>query len=302
MNAYRDAIQQAVKPGDVVIDLGTGTGILAMLAARSGAKRVYAVERTNLAKTTEEIIRLNGFGDTIKIINDDIQKIDIPEKVDVILGELLGSFGVEESVLELYNLIITKYLKSGGKIIPQDISFWVTPIQYGIIENKLKFWENFLDLNFTPMQDVLSNFPLYDLIQSDYVVSPPKEIGHIDLMEIQSDLINFETEFEFSQNAAINGFCGWFKSKLADGVFLDNSIVSPATHWEQIVFPIFPQVDICAGDQVKFKISSIYYGKEVHFNWFATFKTKTETIRRKNASFLGLQPPENIKDWFKVEK
>lgn len=88
--AFAKAIAATVRPGDVVVDMGTGSGVLAMLAVRAGAKKVYAIEidRSNIA-TLDAVFRANGLEDRIVLIHGDVCKVDLPEKVDVIIGEMI---------------------------------------------------------------------------------------------------------------------------------------------------------------------------------------------------------------------
>jgi protein arginine N-methyltransferase 7 len=95
--AFAKAIAATVRPGDVVVDMGTGSGVLAMLAARAGAKKVYAIEidRSNIA-TLNAVFRANALEDRIVLIHGDVCKVDLPEKVDVIIGEMIATALIEE--------------------------------------------------------------------------------------------------------------------------------------------------------------------------------------------------------------
>jgi hypothetical protein len=95
--AFAKAIATTVRPGDVVVDMGAGSGVLAMLAARAGAKKVYAIEidRSNIA-TLNAVFRANALEDRIVLIHGDVCKVDLPEKVDVIIGEMIATALIEE--------------------------------------------------------------------------------------------------------------------------------------------------------------------------------------------------------------
>src|SRR3954464_9999236 len=88
--AYRRAIAQVVKPGQVVLDMGAGTGILSIFAARAGARKVYAVERTAIAEIARRMVKSNGLEGTIEIIEGALEDVDLPEKVDVLISEWMG--------------------------------------------------------------------------------------------------------------------------------------------------------------------------------------------------------------------
>lgn len=111
--AYGKAISSTVRPGDVVVDMGTGSGVLAMLAARAGAKKVYAIEidQSNIA-TLGAVFRANGLDDRIVLIHGDVCKIDLPEKVDVIIGEMIATALIEELQVPAMNNML-RFAKHG---------------------------------------------------------------------------------------------------------------------------------------------------------------------------------------------
>ncbi len=111
--AYGKAISATVRPGDVVVDMGTGSGVLAMLAARAGAKKVYAVEidQSNIA-TLDAVFRANALEDKIVLIHGDVCKIDLPEKVDVIIGEMIATALLEELQVPAMNNML-RFAKHG---------------------------------------------------------------------------------------------------------------------------------------------------------------------------------------------
>ena len=86
----------------VVLDVGTGTGILSFFAAQAGARKVYAVEASSSATVAERLAIANGLSDKIEIIMGKIEEIDIPEKVDLIISEPIGFLLVHERMLGLY--------------------------------------------------------------------------------------------------------------------------------------------------------------------------------------------------------
>lgn len=115
--AFKKAIQKTIKPGDVVVDMGTGSGILAMFAAKAGAKKVYAVEidKNNII-TLNKTFQENNLSDNIEVIEGDITKVKIPEKVDVVMGEMIATALIEElQVLAMNNVL--KYAKKSCKVL-----------------------------------------------------------------------------------------------------------------------------------------------------------------------------------------
>src|ERR1044072_7847759 len=127
-HSYGAAIPRAMKPGDVVIDFGSGLGIWAMVAARSGASRVYAIEANDdVAEVAQALIAENGFSDRITLINADAGTVDLPEKADVIVSELLNCAGFNEYDGQPLMKVRDHYLKPGGRMIPQRIRHLIRP-------------------------------------------------------------------------------------------------------------------------------------------------------------------------------
>ena len=123
-DAFRRAIDAVVRPGDVVLDVGAGTGILSLFAARAGAARVYAVEQTTVAVLAQELAAANGVADIVHVIQGDIMDVELPEHVDVIVSEWLGGFGIDEGMLVPVITARDRWLKPGGTMIPRSVTAW----------------------------------------------------------------------------------------------------------------------------------------------------------------------------------
>ena len=122
--AFRRAIESAVRPGDVVLDVGAGSGILSLFAARAGAARVYAVERTTVAVLAQVLAAANGAAEIVQVIHGDIMDVELPGRVDVIVSEWLGGFGIDEGMLAPVIAARDRWLKPGGVMIPRSVTAW----------------------------------------------------------------------------------------------------------------------------------------------------------------------------------
>ena len=114
-----------MRPGDIVLDVGAGSGILSVFAARAGAARVYAVEQTSIAVLAQELAAANGVADIVQVIQGDVMDIEPPETVDVIVSEWLGGFGIDEGMLVPVIAARDRWLKPGGIMIPRSVTAWV---------------------------------------------------------------------------------------------------------------------------------------------------------------------------------
>lgn len=134
-NAFQTVIERNCAPDKTILDIGTGSGLTSMIAARAGYKTVYTCEEVELlADKASEIIKANGFdAEQIKIIKKCSTNInmpeDFPEKADVIITETFGTSLIEENCLETINHAIKNLLKPGGTIIPQGAALFVSLIE-----------------------------------------------------------------------------------------------------------------------------------------------------------------------------
>ena len=97
---YLAALAAAVRPDDVVLDIGTGSGVLAVAAARAGARHVYAVEASDIAEVAERVFAVNGVRDRVTLLPGWSRQIELPEQADVLVAELIGNEPLEEEILE----------------------------------------------------------------------------------------------------------------------------------------------------------------------------------------------------------
>ena len=130
--AYQRAIEN--NPSDfedkIVLDIGCGTGILSIFAARAGAKHVYAVENAEIALFAREIVKKNGLEHKITILKGKMEEVELPVKqVDIIISEWMGYFLLYESMLDSVLWARDKYLVKDGKMLPDKATMYVAMIE-----------------------------------------------------------------------------------------------------------------------------------------------------------------------------
>ena len=129
--AFRQAIRNAVRPGDVVIDAGAGTGILSFFAAEAGAKQVYAVEIDPLlVASLHRSVALNDLQDVITVIQGDASVVDLPLGVDVFVGELIDTGLMEEMQVEVVNTLRERgVIALTTRVIPERYTTYVELVE-----------------------------------------------------------------------------------------------------------------------------------------------------------------------------
>ena len=127
VDAFRRGIEAVVKRGDVVVDAGCGLGTYAIFACRAGARKVYAIERTDIILTAKQIAKDNGCADRIEFVRGDALAVELPEKADVVITEGFSATFLEGDV-ERLTARLRRLLKSGGKFVPSSVSVYAAPV------------------------------------------------------------------------------------------------------------------------------------------------------------------------------
>jgi len=130
----------------VVLDVGCGTGILSLFAARAGAKRVIAVDASDIALKARKIVKVNGFEDVITVVQGKIENVELPkdiEKVDIIVSEWMGYALLYESMLDSVLVARDRFLKPDGVMAPSETRM-VLGLCYAseIYKERIGFWED----------------------------------------------------------------------------------------------------------------------------------------------------------------
>jgi len=140
LEAFDAALRALVRPGDVVLDLASGTGILGLLACRAGARRVYAIEMGSIAELARDIARANGFGDRVVVIQDVSTRVTLPEAVDLIVMDAAGRFGFDGGSVETLSDARRRFLKTDGRIIPSAVTLSIAPCDAAEPMDHIAFW------------------------------------------------------------------------------------------------------------------------------------------------------------------
>lgn len=256
-DAYREAIFRTVKRGDAVVDLGAGTGLLTFFALQAGARHVYAIEMSGIAGVAAELIAANGFGDRITLIRRISRKADLPERCDVLVTETLSVFGFDrENIIESVADARSRFLKPNGRVIPETVDTFLSPFSSEAFGTG-RFASAaapgpppaFYGLDYRPFARKLLNESrrVYASGKPFLALSQPALCYHIDLRTDTRNPGKTFVPFLITTGGRLDGFLGWFKANLSEGITLSNSPFLPVTHWGQLYLPVVEQADYRVG-------------------------------------------------------
>lgn len=252
VETYAEAIARVVRKGDVVMDVGSGSGVLAMLAARAGARRVYAVERTGAIALVKEHVKANGLEGIVEPIRADLADLDaLEERPRVVVSEMLGHFAPAEQSHKVYGLA-RRLAADGAVMIPRSYRLVFAAARPKGLAADLEALEDLHGVRMVAITSRLRHRVAWTRLTADELVGPER-----DGEEIRSEAAlpaTFRGTARVERAGPVTAIAVSFVATLADGVELSSAVGSAATHWVQTVFPIEPAIEARAGDELAVEI------------------------------------------------
>ncbi len=270
VQAFHQGLLARVKPGDVVVDIGSGTGVLSFLAYKCGASRVIGLERTDIIETARKTKELNFPDAPIEFVRTDARSGRLPEvKADVLVCELLGNFGLEEDIVPILRRVRSRMLRRSGITIPSALDLVACPVQSDEVHAELTGWRRrrYHDIDFSPFQPLAFNRVYHIENESLRLIAKPAVLRHVDLMSVERAPSRMSAEFVASRAAVLHGFVTWFDAELAPSVSLSSGPRAGGTHWGQVFFPVGDPIRVSRGEPIRLDIRTVGGRFERNWHW-----------------------------------
>ncbi|KAM9366223.1 protein arginine N-methyltransferase 3 [Symphorus nematophorus] len=263
--SYRDFMYRnpEVFRDKVVLDVGCGTGILSMFAARSGAKKVIAVDQSEIIYQAMDIVRTNQLEDKITLIKGRIEDINLPvEKVDIIISEWMGYFLLFESMLDSVLHARDLYLADTGSVYPDLCNISLAAIgDMQKLQDRIGFWDDVYGFNMACMKKAVVPEAVVEVVNADTLISEPAVIQTIDCNRVCLSELEFASDFCLKMTnttdctAIVGYFDIFFDKGCSNKVMFSTGPHVTKTHWKQTVFLLERPISVQAGEELKGKIT-----------------------------------------------
>jgi Arginine methyltransferase oligomerization subdomain/Ribosomal protein L11 methyltransferase (PrmA) len=282
-----EALKAVIEPGrSAVADIGAGTGLLGLMAARLGAREVFLYEAAEVAGVAEEVVAASGFANCFVIPCHSTEMVD-PPQVDVIISETLGNYAFEEDIISTVNDARNRFLKPGGRILPREVVQYTVPVVSPRIDAELRVWSKTseiygLDLSL-PEKMSLNNVYVRRLAVCELLSGATREWDRANLEAAVDPSRSGVADWEIPSAATVHGFAVWWKADFGEGLELSTGPDAPETHWEQLYFPLEDALHLEPGMRLHLAIQSHSAPESgTNLNWRAECRTATgETISRQ---------------------
>ncbi|KAI0045880.1 S-adenosyl-L-methionine-dependent methyltransferase [Auriscalpium vulgare] len=189
----------------IVLDVGCGTGILSLFAARAGAKHVYAVDASDIAEKAKKIVAENGLGDVITVLHGKVEQVSLPEgvtHVDVIISEWMGYALLYESMLDSVLQARDRFLKPGGVMAPSQCKMMLGLSDASeILKERVGFWNDVYGFDLSTMSEAVYDEAIMDIVGPETMVSNAYAVKDIYLRDVTTRQLDFSAPFTLVSTA-----------------------------------------------------------------------------------------------------
>jgi protein arginine N-methyltransferase 1 len=269
MDSYVRALERAVRPGCVVLDIGAGTGIFSLLACRFGARRVYAVEPDNAIEVAREIAAANGYANRIVFIQDLSTRITLPERADVIISDLRGVLPLFQQHISSIADARRRHLAPGGALIPQRDILWAA-----IVEAPDLYREHFAlpaepayGFDMRAARRLIANTWRRATVKAEQLLTEPLDWHVLDYTALESPNASADLIWTMNRAGNAHGLLLWFDAVLAEGIGFSNAPGVTELIYGNAFFPWAEPVSVAAGDRVLVSLAANLVGEDYLWRW-----------------------------------
>jgi len=243
----------------VVLDVGCGTGILCMFAAKAGAKKVIGVECAAIYHQAKQIVKDNGFEDTITLVKGKLEEIELPDgikQVDIIISEWMGYFLLYESMLDTVLVARDRWLAPDGAIFPDKASLFLCAIEdQEYRDDKINFWDNVYGFDMSCIKNIALTEPLVDCCEASQIISNSYRILDVDIYTVTKEELDFacKCQLRVARNDYIHALVAYFTvdfSKSHKPISFSTGPQAEYTHWKQTVFYLEQPITANVGEML----------------------------------------------------
>eukprot|EP00808_Paulinella_micropora_P003509 g23124.t1 len=281
--AYRDFIHKNANiiKGKIVLDIGCGTGILSLFAAKAGAAQVIAIDNASIIEKAKVIAAVNGCRDKIKFIRGKVEEITdlgVPRveeitdlgvpRVDIIISEWMGYFLHFESMLPSVLVARDRWLRSkaeGGRVFPNLARLYMAGFEASEYKaNKVDFWKDVYGFDMTALLDQTeqtTNLGSHvEIIKADQLITSTTCLRTWNCEECKVGELDFAQDFlmECTRDDTLDGFVSWFDVEFSgsQSITMTTAPAGPPTHWKQTTFYLAKALAVKKGDKISGRISA----------------------------------------------
>jgi type I protein arginine methyltransferase len=269
MAAYSEALRRVVRPGSVVLDIGTGTGVFALLACGFGARKVHAVEPGDVIEVAREMAAASGFGQRITFINAQSGDVSLDERVDVMVSDLRGILPFYDRSIPAVIDARSRLLAEHGVVLAQRDTVWASIVEApDLYRNEVNPWgEGATSFDIGPMRRVTANGLHKARVSPEQLVVSPRRWAEVDYRTVISPNASGVLTWQIERSAIGHGLLVWFDTTVIDGVEFSNAPGQAPTIYGNTFFPWLEPVTLDIDEEVRVDLRADLVGGDYVWSW-----------------------------------
>jgi type I protein arginine methyltransferase len=289
IRAYGKAIGVTVHPGDVVAEIGCGPGIFALLACRAGAKRVYAIDQEEIVYLARQLAVANEFSDRIEIIQADSRKVELHERVNVIVSDIRGVLPLFGHAVPTMEDARRRFLAPGGIVIPQRDILRAAVVDAGDFYSQLtSAWQSVDGLDLSPSLSLILNEYYTVRFKPDQLLTEATSWGVLDYTAAPETRAAAELNLRAVRPGIANGLALWFDTELFNGIGYSSGPSGTAVIYGQVFLPWLEPVEVDKGAEIRVVLCADPVGGNYVWRWETNICARNRTGHNfRQSTFQG---------------
>lgn len=287
VDAYAQALRKTVREGSVVVEIGTGPGIFAVLACQFGAQSVYAIESSEIIQVAREVAAANGCADKIEFFEDLSNQVTLPRRADVIVSDLRGVLPLFERHIPAIVDARRRFLAPRGTLIPRKDTLWAAlvevPKQFSEFVDP---WEhNSLGQDLSAARRLVVNNAQKMRVSPDQLLTAHQLWATLDYGSVESPDVRGHLEWQIERAGTGHGILVWFDADLAEGIGFSNAPSAPETIYGSMLFPWTEPVPLAPGQAVCASLEAKLVENDYVWRW----TTRIEPLEGSGAPLIHFE-------------
>jgi protein arginine N-methyltransferase 1 len=296
LDTWQAAIRATVAPGDVVLDLGAGMGILSLFACQAGAARVYAVESAPSIELARLVAADNGLEERIVCVRARSQDVELPERADVLVTDTTDTFGLNGQLLSAVIDARTRLLAPEPRLLPAEVELRVAPVEAPRVYHHLvDAWaRDVRGFDLSAIRPFAANNHQPSGLDTDALLAEPASLGALDLGSLTQPAFAGRARMAAARAGTAHGLAGFFAARLTNGVVLTNDPREATVSYVRALLPLAEPLALEAGDELNVEVST-YDGRDWSWRVEHTPVGGGREDRRQQATLHGFpRTPEEL--------
>ena len=288
-SAYEKAIAKAVKRGDAVAEIGCGPGLFSLLACRAGARRVFAIDTEDCIEFARQLAAANGCAERIEFIQSDSRKLQLPERVDVIVSDIRGALPFFGHAIASMEDARQRLLAPGGRFIPKRDTLKAAMIESGDFYARLvsPWSEANAGLNLSSALPLVLNASYGSHFNSDQILTGAQTWAVLDYRAGAKACAAADLDFVTTRSGTVDGACVWFETELFEGIGYSTGPGARKSVYGQLFLPLLKSVPVQEGQSIQVRLQANLVGDDYIWCWDTKIPTGGTEQCFRQSTFLG---------------